>query len=366
LVGYTNLTHKPDAEEPSRRQGVFLSEEDFETHIHGVGASRSGKSKWLENFCRQLLRARCGFLLIDPQGALSQALAAYLAYRQPSEPIIYFDPSRADWLVPFNPFSPTSGEADSRVSKQVETTIRAWGMKSTDETPLIDEWLHNVFYLLNTGEFRLNDVSGLLRHSARDLIGYAVNILDDYPEIQDEWRDLLDCKRSDFDAQVMSTKRRLFRFLRSRNVKRMMNVIERNLDLEEVFEQGITIIVNLQRSKMFSAEGARVIGTAMINDLWAAAQEKGHRRHKPYFLLIDEVQNFATPDIEDILDRGAGKGLHLGVFHQHLHQLQEQDGWLFDSLANARTKLVFGGMAKKDALLMVYDLFVNQIPYDEI
>ncbi len=368
LVGYTNPTHEPDDQHPSRRRAVSLSEADCETHIHGVGASRSGKSKWLENFCRQLLRERRGFLLIDPQGALSQALASYIAYRRPAQPIIYFDPSRTDYLIPFNPFRPTGGEMSTRVSKQVEATIRAWGMENTNETPLLDQWLHCIFFLLSTGEFTLNNVSDLLQHSAKDLIGYATSVLGKYPAIQNEWQSLGNVRKpSDFDAQIGSAKRRLFRFLLAPNVKRMMSITERNLDFEEVFDRGITIIANLQESESFSREGARIVGTLLVNDLWTTAREKGHRFHTPYFLLVDEVQEFITPDIRDILDRGAGKGLHLGVFHQHLKQFEQQDPWSFASIrTNARTKLVFGGLTKEDALLMVDDLFVNQIPYDEI
>jgi hypothetical protein len=67
------------------------------------------------------------------------------------------------------------------------------------------------------------------------------------------------------------------------------------------------------------------------------------------------------------LDRGAGKGLHLGVFHQHLTQFKEQDSWTFASvMTNAKLKLVFGGLTKEDALLMADEMFANQISYDEV
>ena len=40
--------------------------------------------------------------------------------------------------------------------------------------------------------------------------------------------------------------------------------------------------------------------------------------------------------------------------------------WTYDSImGNARTKLVFGGLTKPNALIMVDEMFVNQIQYDE-
>lgn len=103
----------------------------------------------------------------------------------------------------------------------------------------------------------------------------------------------------------------------------------------------------------------------MINELWGAAR-RPHKPVSPYFLLIDEVERFVTPDLADILDRGAGKGLHLGVFHQRLGQLRRRDEALYDAImVNAKTKLVFGGLTFDAALTMVKELFVNQIDYAE-
>jgi hypothetical protein len=99
----------------------------------------------------------------------------------------------------------------------------------------------------------------------------------------------------------------------------------------------------------------------------AAVRTRLNPLPRPYFLLIDEVPLFLTPDIKSMLDRGAGKGLHLGLFHQHLTQFREQDPWTFESvMTNARVKLVFGGLTKQDALMMVDQIFVNQIAYDEV
>lgn len=370
LVGYTNPSHQPDSDDPDQRRPISLSMEDFNTHIHGVGATRSGKSKWLENFCRSLVRERCGFLLIDPQGALSESLRSYLAYRRPFQKIIYFDPSRSDFLVPFNPFRhDETTEISTRVSKQVDATIRAWGMENTDATPRLSRWLHCIFYLLSSGEFTMSNVSDLLQWSAKDLISYACSVVKTKPEIRNEWQSLLGANRTEFENQIESAKNKLFRFLLSPSVKRMMSIDKPSLDFGEVFRNGVIVIANLQESDSFSRESARILGTLMINDLWAAARQEppSRRPRNPYFLLIDEVQEFITPDIREILDRGAGKGLHLGVFHQHLRQFEQQDPWSFASIrTNARTKIVFGGLGKEDALMMVDDLFINDLAYDEI
>ncbi len=53
------------------------------THLHVVGSSGSGKSKFLEGLLRQDIAAHresgCGLLLLDPHGSLYSAVIAWLA-----------------------------------------------------------------------------------------------------------------------------------------------------------------------------------------------------------------------------------------------------------------------------------------------
>jgi hypothetical protein len=138
FVGYTNPTQEPDIDKPHRREKVDLTEEDLVTHIHGVGATRSGKSKWLEWFCRELYRQGMGFTVIDPQGKLSRDLVDYFSYVRPRRPVLYFDPSRSDYLIPFNAFRTGHDEVSIRVEKQVEAILRVWGAENSDETPRLE------------------------------------------------------------------------------------------------------------------------------------------------------------------------------------------------------------------------------------
>ena len=368
LIGYTNLTGRPDQGAPQNRQKVYLTEDDLVTHLHGVGATRSGKSKWLEWFCRGLVRQNVGFTLLDPQGALSEALIHYLAYARPAQPVIYFNPSRSDRLVLFNPFRNDGAATSVRVSKQVAATLRVWGVADADETPRLERVMRCVYHLFTTGHISLNEVHALLLYGNKALREQAAEHLRAYPKIRDEWLDLTSTSsRRDFNAQVESTRNRLFRFIAAPHILRIMSLEGEGIVMGEVFSRNAILIANLQDSDLFTEENARLVGTLMINEIWSAARRHRGGRVQPYFLLIDEFQKFLTPDIREILDRGAGKGLHLGMFHQHLTQLQAQDQWTYDSvMGNAKTKVAFGGLTHQNALLLVDELFAGQIEYDEV
>ena len=372
-IGFQNKSLKPDAREKYYREKLYFTEEnsDFLTHIHGVGATRSGKSKWLEYVCRGLIRAGVGFTLIDPQGKLSEDLMAYAAYSLPAHiKILYFNPSRDDYLIPFNPFFGGQDDISVRVDRYVTSTLKVWGVENEDETPRLGRWLRNVYFLFALGEITFNEVDTLLRFTKAGKALRAkiiAHIEAEYPEVAAELEELQGMKRSsDFLNQIESVRNRLIRFSSPPQIRRLMSLRDGNLDFRDIFAEGSIVIANLQDSPKFSEQNARVIGTLMINELWSAAKRYSNKPHD-YFLFVDEVENFLTPDLKEILDRGAGKGLHLGVFHQHLTQLQAKDRWTYDSvMGNAKIKVVFGGLTKENALIMVDELFPGQLQYDEV
>src|SRR2546426_7993564 len=54
----------------------YLTFEALNTHLHGRGLTRTGKSKLVQHICRELERERQGFTLIDPNGELFWLVAA--------------------------------------------------------------------------------------------------------------------------------------------------------------------------------------------------------------------------------------------------------------------------------------------------
>lgn len=148
---------------------VLLWEEDFLTHIHGVGATRTGKTRWLVYFCLELIFQGVGFTLLDGKGEAAEELIAALAFSLPPGTIKYFDPSRTDWLIPYNPFK--TGSVDTAV----ELTEIAWDEKGSNFT--LSKWLPPVYALFKTGEFSFNEVLYLFEPDNTELRRKALSLL---------------------------------------------------------------------------------------------------------------------------------------------------------------------------------------------
>src|SRR5690606_31392595 len=80
--------------------------QDFDTHMYVVGKTKKGKSKFLEHVAYQLIVQGQGCGLLDPHSDRADVLLSYLAPYLKDEAararVIYFQPGRDDYLVPFN------------------------------------------------------------------------------------------------------------------------------------------------------------------------------------------------------------------------------------------------------------------------
>ena len=85
-----------------------LSVDRRATHMHVIGGSGQGKTKFLEHCIREDILAGHGVCLIDPEGGLFKNIVAWCASLRLHESnhrrrIHLFDPTNRDWRFRFNP-----------------------------------------------------------------------------------------------------------------------------------------------------------------------------------------------------------------------------------------------------------------------
>src|SRR5438093_13729251 len=82
--------------------------EERHTHLYCIGTTGQGKSKFLENLLVQDILTGRGCGLVDPHTDLARDTLAHLAsagyFRDLNayQRVIYFDPTRSDYILPFN------------------------------------------------------------------------------------------------------------------------------------------------------------------------------------------------------------------------------------------------------------------------
>jgi hypothetical protein len=339
---------------------IHLTPEERKAHAYLIGSTRSGKSKFFEWMMRGDLREGQGFCLIDPHGTLYDAVARYAAHHVLRQEIILLNLAEADPVVGFNPFQRVDkGDISVQVDRRIAATLRAWGVRSGDETPTLERTLRLVYTTVIEKNLGLTQARHLIDFDAREIRAHLVESLQS-ELIEKEWRELQVLKRKEWRDEVLSAKNRLFRLLTSKVLSRFMGLPGRSLDLGAIMEQGKVLLVNLAASDSFSSENARVFGALLVNEFFEAAKRRKPAEFrndpKPYFLYIDEFQNFVDIDLGDMLDQVAKRGLFTRLAHQRFGQLDEN---IIDAaLTNCHIKAVFGGLPFPTARRMAEELAI--------
>ncbi len=188
------------------------------------------------------------------------------------------------------------------------------------------------------------------------------------PLIKNEWRELHELKARDWRDEILSAKNRLFKLLTSAGLSRFMGLPDVSINLPEIMDQGKVLLVNLKQSKHLSYEGARTFGALLVNEFFEAALERKKdergRDPNPYYLYLDEFQNFVSLDIARMLAEVRKFGLFLVLAHQYFEQLDEEV--TSAALNNCQIKTVFGGLSVSNARRMAEELFIGKLDPEKI
>lgn len=342
---------------------LSLNPQDRRTHMHVIGSSGSGKSKFLEWMIRGDLRNRQGFALLDPHGTLYHDVLHYCAHHVLKRDVILLDLSQPGSVIGFNPFQkPLDGDISVHVDRRISATMHAWNTPNTDETPTLARTLRLIYTVMLETNLGLPQVAHLIDFNASKIRGHLIDQIAT-PIVQNEWRELQALKAREWREETLSAKNRLFKFLTSPTLARFMGVRGRTLNLQEIMDQGKVLLVNLAPSDYLSHENARVFGALLVNEFFECALRRRKDRMgndpKPYYLYMDEFQNFVSLDIAEMLDQVRKFGLFQILSHQRFGHLDEN---IIDAaLTNCKIKAVFGGLPYENAERMARELFIGEL-----
>lgn len=327
-------------------------------HMHVLGASRKGKSNFLEVFMRQLIllptTAHCGMTFLDPHGATFDSLVSWLAdhpiVRERRPKIRLIDLSDPAVAFSFNPFRAARHfEQSALVALLVNAVLQVWQGGDGLQTPRLRTVLTELFYalaannltLLEANDFlRAEDPHGLRRYFVKNLSCEVSRAF---------WDDLDGISATRRDERLESAVSRLRLFLKSPVLARVFGQEERTINLAEEMDEGAITLINLKPGPHLSAEAARLLGTLLVTDCYTACFRRTNPKRR-HFLILDECQRFLSPDIARILDESAKFGLSLVLSHQHLGHLRAAGEAIFDSvMTNPNVRVVFGGLNPDDA-----------------
>ena len=347
---------------------IGLTEAERQRHMYVIGGTGNGKTTMLKYQIVQDIQSGKGLAVIDPHGDLAEELLGYIPEERMKD-VIYINPDDLSHPVGINLLELPEGISGDDLLREkdivTESTVSVlrkifseddsgghrieYVLRNTIQTALtMDEAnLFTIFRLLNDAKYRKGVVNNL---ENEDLKIFWKNEIGKAGEMQ----------RVKMAAGITA---KIGRFLFSASAKRILEQNKSTVNFDTAMDEKKIIICNFSKgllgedtSMLF---GVTVLAKIQLASLRRARQIQGDR--SPYYLYVDEFQNFATMSFVQMLSEARKYKLFLVMAEQSTQQQDEQR--LVDIiLANVGTVIAFrtGSPADERIILPLFKPFIEE------
>lgn len=337
-------------------QMAKIAQKDRATHLYVIGASGTGKTKFLEYLILQDIWNGNGFCVIDPHGDLIEDIKGMLTLQcdrndaDISKKVILIDPTDKAFTVTFNPLEKLPGVSVSEQANELIGSFRriwaeAWGVR-------MEDLMRNSLIVLGEAEMSLAELPSFLSNRS-----FRKNVLNkvEHPLTRDYFTrfDMMtDRTQISWIEPVMN---KINAFLADERIRQMFSSTKSTFHIREVMDNKKMLLVRLDKGKLKDA--ADLLGSLLMAKIQIAAFSRSdipQSQRVPFCLYIDEFQNFATESFAVILSEARKYGLSLIMAHQTLAQISTELRSLI--LGNTGMQVCFR-VNRQDAQLLAKETF---------
>lgn len=315
---------------------VAISEADSARGLLITAPTGGGKSTMLERLCAGDFAAGRGVVLVESKGDLCCALADLIPANRRRD-VVVFDPADA---MPsgFNLLA-GSEEAADLIAEHVTGQFRA--LYAGYLGPRSEMLLRAALLTLSQakGDWTICEVLPLLSDAGfrRRLAGQVTD-----HQLAATWA-WFDSQSPPAQAEMVGPLvNKLSAFVLRRKLRAVVGQAESALDFDAILANGRIALVSLRKG-LIGEDAARLIGSCILTELWAAIQRRAALppAQRPFVsAVVDEAQDFFRLPVPlgDAVAQSRGLGVGWTVSHQDLGQLRPE--LRAAVLANLRSKLV--------------------------
>ena len=325
---------------------VYIKEHDRSRHFYVIGKSGSGKSALLSWMARQDAQNGNGFCVVDPHGDLVDDVLQYVPKSRVKD-VVYFNPADTERPMGLNMLEANTSEEKDRASLDaMEIFIKLFGNEifgprlqhyfRNGALTLMDDdeegaTLLDIPRLFVDEEFQKKKVSKVKNHVVRSFWEHEIAKTG-----QREKEEMIPYLSAKFGP-----------FLTNTTMRNIIGQTSSAFNVRKIMDEGKILLVNLSKGKIGDIN-AQLLGLVFVNKIAQAAMSRAdipEEERRPFYLYVDEFQNFATDTFADILSEARKYKLALIMAHQYISQLQEgQGGIKIDQKESPVKAAVFGNV----------------------
>lgn len=329
----------------SKETPIYMLDTDRRTHVNIVGKTGVGKSTFMHNIIHQDIEAGKGVGVIDPEGKLIRDILRVSIPDRRIDDVVLVDLADEEYPPPLNPLI-IPGKNNQFATNQVISLIEKFGGFEGARVVLETTTMSMLTLMYDTNP-TLRDVPKLLkdREYREHLLAKSDNV-----DLIEYWEDFeYDLSQSEKNTRRSRVTERIRAFYRNPILQPVI-LHPDSLDFSDILSNGKIFLASLGIDERKVPQHDRhLLGATLISQFQMAAMSRGEGG-RPFFLYVDEVQDFITSSLNDVFSRARKYGLHLTVGNQFLGQLK---GDLLDAvMGTVGATIVFQLGNERDARLL--------------
>jgi len=303
--------------------GIRNDNADRDRHMYLVGKTGTGKSTIFKNMIIQDMRKGFGVGVIDPHGELVDFVLNNVSDDR-VEDVVLFDPSDYQYPVSLNMLE---------CADPSQKNLMASGLLAAFSKQFGYSWGPRLEYLLNNAILTMLDVPGTTMLGITRLFAdknyqnYIVHKVKD-PIIKEYWnKEFRDMKgnQSLITESLSPIQNKVGRFLSASTMRNILGQRNSTINLQDIMNNKKILLVNLSKGKI-GEDNAYLLGSLLVSRLFFEVVQRVNmpeEERQPFYLYIDEFQNFASDSFADILSEARKYRFVLHLTHQYTAQLSE-------------------------------------------
>ena len=305
---------------------VYMDIDDRRRHMYIIGKTGTGKSEFLKDMIMQDIRSGQGLAVIDPHGDLIDDILPMIPPKR-AEDVILFDPADTSRPMGLNMLeAQTEEQKHYVVSSIIGLMYKLFDPNKTGIIgPRFEHAIRNAMLtvMYEQGATFVEVVRVL---TDANYVQELLPIVTD-PIIRRYWTDQI-AQTSDFHkSEVLDYIVSKFgRFVTNKMIRNIIGQSDSSFNFRKVMDEGKILLINLAKGKI-GEENSQFLGLVLVPKILVAAmsrQDMAKDLRRDFFLYVDELQNFATPDFAQILSEARKYKLNLIVANQFIGQMEEE------------------------------------------
>jgi len=347
---------------------IGLTNKERERHMYVIGGTGNGKTTMLQYMIIQDIKNGKGVAVIDPHGDMAQEILMNIPDERIKD-VVYFNPDDLAYPIGLNLLeldkSLTGDDLLREKDLITESVISIFRKIFSSD----DSGGHRIEYILRNAiqtSLTVPDCTIFTIYRLLNDVDYrkvVIKNLED-EDLNNFWNNELG-KAGDMQKvkMVAGITAKVGRFLFSASAKRILEQPKSTICFEDIIDTGKILICNFSKG-LIGEDTSELLGIAVLAKLQLASLRRARQiqaERRPYYLYVDEFQNFATISFVQMLSESRKYKLFLTMAEQSTSQQADKD-MVNIILANVGTVVCFrtGNPVDEKIMLPLFYPYIDQ------